>query len=70
VSASPTAQKGEYLIDIPAENREGHESHFKQVAESFFVFLVNHDMPEWEKTNTLAKYYITTKAVEVAKEKD
>ena len=67
VSFSPTANKGEYLIQIPIENREGHESHFKYVAESFFSYLVNRDMPEWEIPNTLAKYYITTKAVELAK---
>lgn len=70
VSVSPTGNKGEYLINIPAENREGHESHFRYVAESFFDFLVNRDMPEWEKSNTLTKYYITTKGVEVAKERD
>lgn len=70
VAVSPTSTKGEYLINIPAENREEHESHFRHVAESFFDFLVNRDMPEWEKTNTLAKYYITTKAVEVAKDRD
>ncbi len=70
VSMSATSKKGEYLINIPVENREGHESHFRYVAESFFSFLVNRDMPEWEKTNTLAKYYITTKAVEVAKDRD
>ncbi len=66
VSVSPTSVKGEYLINIPVEQREGHESHFKYVAESFFNFLVNHDMPEWEKANTLAKYYITTQAVKLA----
>ncbi|MPM74662.1 hypothetical protein SDC9_121651 [bioreactor metagenome] len=70
VSASPTAAKGEYIINIPVENREGHESHFKYVAESFFNFLINRSMAEWEKTNTLAKYYITTKAVEVAEDRD
>lgn len=68
VSALPTSHKGEYLIDIPIENREGHESHFKYVAESFFNYLGTHDMPEWEVPNTLSKYYITTKAVEVANE--
>lgn len=66
VSASPTSTKGEYLINIPVENREGHESHFKYVAESFFNFLVNRNMPQWEKNNTLAKYYITTQAVKIA----
>ncbi len=66
VSVSPTSVKGEYLINIPVEQREGHESHFKYVAESFFSFLVKRDMPEWEKANTLAKYYITTQAVKLA----
>ncbi len=70
VSASPTSTKGKYLINIPVENREGHESHFKYVAERFFNFLVNRNMPEWEKANTLAKYYIITKAVEVAQDRD
>ncbi|MGI6573889.1 MAG: putative oxidoreductase C-terminal domain-containing protein [Fermentimonas sp.] len=55
-----------YLIHIPLENREGHETHFKYVAERYFKYLVERDMPDWEKTNTLTKYYITTKAVEVA----
>ena len=55
-----------YLIHIPLENREGHEAHFKYVGERFFKYLVDRDMPDWEKTNTLAKYYITTTAVEVA----
>ena len=66
VSTSPTSNKGEFLINIPIENREDHESHFRYVAESFFDFLVNRDMPEWEISNTLAKYYITTLAVELA----
>lgn len=65
ISASPTTNKGEYLINIPMENREGHESHFRYVAESFFHFLVNRDMPEWEISNTLAKYYITTQAIKM-----
>jgi predicted dehydrogenase len=68
VSVLPTSNRGEYLINIPLENREAHESHFRYVAEKFFDYLVNRDMPEWETANTLAKYYITTKAVEVANE--
>jgi hypothetical protein len=68
ISYTQTSNVGEYLINIPLENREGHESHFTYVAEKFFSYLVNRDMPEWEKTNTLAKYYITSRAVEVANE--
>lgn len=58
-----------YLIDIPADNRTGHESHFKTVAESYFGFLVKRNLPEWEKPNTITKYYITTKALEIAQSK-
>lgn len=67
LSYTATASEGTYLINIPTENREGHGSHFKLVAERFFNYLVDRDMPEWEISNTLAKYYITTKAVESAK---
>lgn len=70
VSFSPSNQKGEYLINIPVESRDGHESHFRYVAESFFGFLVNRNMPEWETANTLAKYFITTEAVDVARERE
>lgn len=66
ISYTPTSKKGEYLINIPLENREGHESHFTYVAESFFNYLVNRNMPDWEISNTIAKYYLTTKAVESA----
>jgi predicted dehydrogenase len=66
LSYEKTASGDTYLIYIPVENREGHEAHFKYVAERYFKYLVDRDMPDWEKTNTLAKYYITTTAVEVA----
>ncbi|MGI6047664.1 MAG: putative oxidoreductase C-terminal domain-containing protein [Petrimonas sp.] len=67
VSISPPSANGEYLINIPTANRDGHESHFKYVAEIFFNFLVNQNMPEWKISNTRAKYYITTEAVEVTR---
>lgn len=70
ISTSSTENNDEYIIQIPVSDRSGHESHFTQVAESFFGFLGNQDMPEWEKNNTLAKYYITTKAVAVAEKRD
>jgi hypothetical protein len=40
----------------------------KRVAKQFFEYLANRDMPDWEISNTLAKYYVTTKAVELGKE--
>lgn len=68
VSYNSTSDKGEYLINIPVQLRDGHESHFTYVAEKFFYYLVENNMPEWEKINTLTKYYITTKGVEKANE--
>ena len=63
-----SAKAGEYLINIPDEEKRGHETHFQNVAQSFFNFLVNRNMPEWEISNTIAKYYIITTAVDIAKE--
>ena len=60
--------EGLYLIDIPEENRLGHEAHFSKVAETFLHYLRSKDMPEWENENTISKYYITTTAVDMAKD--
>ncbi len=58
---------GKFQIIIPVNNRSNHEAHFGLVARKYFDFLVNRNMPKWEITNTLTKYYITTTAVEMAK---
>ncbi len=55
-----------WLVDIPVGERPGHEEHFSLVAETFLQNLSRRSMPEWEKDNTLSKYYITTNAVEMA----
>lgn len=70
LSYSATDTKGVFMIHVPEKNREGHESHFTYVGECFFNYLVKRDMPEWERFNTLAKYYITTKAVENADDRN
>lgn len=70
VSLSSTLSDGSIRIDIPFEKRAGHEEHFKHVAKQFFEYLANRNMPDWEISNTLAKYYVTTKAVEIAKEEN
>jgi predicted dehydrogenase len=59
--------EGKYQIIAPVEFRKGHEDYFGMVAGKYFGYLVNRDMPEWEITNTIAKYYITTTALEMAK---
>jgi hypothetical protein len=67
VSAKPSSDTtGEYRIDIPLEVREPHETHFGYVGKKFFDCLIEKNLPEWENSNTLAKYYITTTALEKA----
>lgn len=58
-----------YQIVVPVEQRKGHEDYFGYVARKYFGYLVNQDMPEWEISNTIAKYYITTQALEMAEKK-
>ena len=52
-------------IIIPSELRNSNDPTFRV----FTGYLLNKDMPKWEVPNTLAKYYITTSAFELAKEK-
>lgn len=58
-----------YQIVVPVEQRKGHEDYFGMVAQRYFSFLVNRNMPEWEISNMIAKYYITTTALEMAEKK-
>jgi predicted dehydrogenase len=54
-------------IRIPDEHRTDHEAHFGQVMEKFLLFLDEGKLPAWEVPNTIAKYYTTIKALELAK---
>jgi predicted dehydrogenase len=56
-----------WQVIIPEKYKEGHEEHFARVTEKFLDYLKNKNMPPWEVPNTLAKYFITTKALEIAK---
>jgi predicted dehydrogenase len=60
--------EGEKLrVTFPDKYRDGHEAHFGQVATRFFEYLRNPKaMPAWEKPNMLAKYYTTTKGLEIS----
>ncbi len=58
--------KSGYQVKIPENLKEGHETHFARVTEKFLAYLKNNNMPAWEVPNMLAKYYTTTKALEVA----
>lgn len=58
----------ELRIDIPDAHRVGHEECFARVASRFFEFVKDRTaLPSWERPNMLAKYYVTTKGVEIAR---
>lgn len=55
-------------IIIPEQFLETHEEHFTSVTEQYLDTLVDGELPEWERTNLLTKYYITTRAYELSRE--
>lgn len=59
-------QNNKVRVFVPEEYKEGHEAHFARVANTFFQYLFQGEMPEWEIPNLLAKYYITTTALKIA----
>ncbi|MCW5977741.1 MAG: hypothetical protein KIT09_06670 [Bryobacteraceae bacterium] len=59
---------GAFLLTIPDRLRVGHEAHFALLTERFFSYLANPaSQPAWEDPNMLAKYYVTTKGVELGR---
>ena len=61
-----TEESNMVQIVIPSELENANDPTFKV----FINYLENKDMPKWEVPNTLAKYYITTTALEMAKGKN
>ncbi|MEO6547220.1 MAG: putative oxidoreductase C-terminal domain-containing protein [Ferruginibacter sp.] len=53
-------------VIIPENYKEGHEAHFARVTQKFLEYFTNHNIPQWEVEGMLAKYYTTTKALEIA----
>lgn len=65
VSAQKQGER--WWITIPDNYRIGHEAHFAEVTQQFLRYLENPKaLPAWEKANMLAKYYVTTKGVEIS----
>jgi Putative oxidoreductase C terminal domain len=61
-------KNGEAHIVIPEKFRIGHEAHFAQVMNRFFEYLKSpQSMPSWERPNMLAKYYVSTGGVQLAR---
>ncbi len=57
---------GRYKINIDPALVTSHEEHFAEVTEKYLSFIQSGTMPDWEVPNMIAKYYLTTKALEVA----
>jgi predicted dehydrogenase len=62
-----TAVSGGWRVEIPASYKVGHEAHFAQVMQRYLGFLSAGSVPDWEIKGMLAKYYTSTKALEMAK---
>ncbi len=55
-----------WQVVIPESYNVGHEAHFGQVTEKYLQYLKEGKLPDWEVPNMITKYYITTKALEMA----
>jgi predicted dehydrogenase len=60
--------KDGWQVTIPDKYRDGHESHFSQVAAKYLRFLSEKRLPVWEVPNMIAKYYVTTQALKLAQQ--
>jgi len=57
----------EVRVTIPDRYRVGHEAHFAQVTSRFFEYLKHpRQFPASENPNMLAKYFVSTKGVEIS----
>lgn len=60
---------GEIHVVIPERNRTPDERYFALLVERFLSYIRRPEaVPAWEKPNMIAKYYVTTKAVQLARE--
>jgi predicted dehydrogenase len=59
---------GEIRITIPECFRVGHEAHFAQVTADFLRYVRDRStLPQWERANMLAKYYVTTAGTQLSR---
>lgn len=57
-----------FHVTLPDKYRVGHEAHFALLTERFFQYLRQPaSLPPWEKPFMLAKYFVTTQGVELAR---
>ena len=63
----PSGEK-EWQVLIPASVAKSHEQRFSSVMEVYLNHLISGEIPAWERSQMKAKYYTTTKAVELARQ--
>ena len=62
-------QKDRLHVVIPDAYRTGHEAHFAEVTRQFLRYVRGEEkMPAWEKANMMAKYYVTSAGVALARD--
>jgi len=60
---------GEYQLVIPDSLRIGHEAHFALLTRQFLNYVRDpKSLPAWERPNMLAKYFVTTEGVKLARQ--
>jgi predicted dehydrogenase len=58
----------EIKVNVPDALRVGHEAHFAQVASTFLGYVRDRKaLPEWERPNMIAKYFVTTTGTELSR---
>ncbi|HEV2033926.1 MAG TPA: putative oxidoreductase C-terminal domain-containing protein, partial [Candidatus Dormibacteraeota bacterium] len=58
----------EIRIAVPNPLRVGHEQHFSQVTQRFLEYVRDRGtLPAWERPNMMAKYYVTTEGIRLAR---
>jgi len=62
------SQRRGWQIVIPPEQLAGHEAHFRNVTEQYLDYLAEGKLPQWEIDFMKAKYFITTRALELARQ--
>ena len=57
-----------FKVIIPEKYDQGHEAHFAEVMKRYLQYLKDGKLPVWEEPDMIAKYYTTTKALEMAQQ--
>jgi hypothetical protein len=64
-----SVNKSVLKIIVPVKYRVSHEEHFGQVTAKFLEYLKDGKLPEWEVPGMITKYFTTTSALKLAREK-